>query len=203
MPEESPSPEAQDELPQNSPSAKPAKKAKKKVDQEPSQTEKAEPANSANAAEPAATDSRPPIKRNVRGTKKAAAKKSGKRDDNDGEAVAADSNESNTNAGSNVGSNAGEHSDGGGASKQARRGRGRGRSRQEQAPQEDTKVKLDTKKVAKRAWKIFLGEVGEEGLALIADKDARELARRSLRVAEIYSREEAAVYPKNGGKKST
>ena len=199
MPEESPSPEAQDELPQNTSTPKPAKKAKKKVDQEPGQTEKAEPANSANAAEPAATDSRPPIKRNVRGTKKAAAKKSGKRDDNDGEAVAADSNESNTNAGSN----AGEHSDGGGASKQARRGRGRGRSRQEQAPQEDTKVKLDTKKVAKRAWKIFLGEVGEEGLALIADKDARELARRSLRVAEIYSREEAAVYPKNGGKKST
>jgi len=52
-------------------------------------------------------------------------------------------------------------------------------------------VKLDTKKVAERAWKIFLGEVNEEGLALIADKDARELARRSLRVAEIYTREEA------------
>ena len=44
--------------------------------------------------------------------------------------------------------------------------------------------------------KFFLGEVGEEGLALIADKDAREMARRSLRVAEIYSREEAAIYKK-------
>ena len=50
--------------------------------------------------------------------------------------------------------------------------------------------------MAKRAWKIFLGEVGEEGLALIADKDAREMARRSLRVAEIYSREEAVLYKK-------
>ena len=53
-------------------------------------------------------------------------------------------------------------------------------------------MKLDSKLVAKRAWKIFLGEVNEEGLVLIADKDARELAKRSLRVAEIYSREEAA-----------
>ena len=62
---------------------------------------------------------------------------------------------------------------------------------------DEAKVKLDDKKVAQRAWKIFLGEVGEEGLALIADKDARELARRSLRVAEIYSQEEATLYKKS------
>ena len=47
-------------------------------------------------------------------------------------------------------------------------------------------------KTVQRAWKIFLGEVNEDGLALIDDKDARELARRSLRVAEIFTREEAA-----------
>ena len=76
------------------------------------------------------------------------------------------------------------------------RERGRGRSRQGKAQADEPKVELNDKKVAKRAWKIFLGEVGEEGLALIADKDARELARRSLRVAEIYSREEAALYKK-------
>ncbi len=76
------------------------------------------------------------------------------------------------------------------------RERGRGRGRQGKAQADEPKVKLDDKKVAKRAWKIFLGEVGEEGLALIADKDAREMARRSLRVAEIYSREEAALYKK-------
>ena len=75
-------------------------------------------------------------------------------------------------------------------------GRGRGRGRQGKAQGDEPKVELDDKKVAKRAWKIFLGEVGEEGLALIADKDAREMARRSLRVAEIYSREEAALYKK-------
>lgn len=62
-------------------------------------------------------------------------------------------------------------------------------------------MKLDAKKVAKRAWKIFLGEVNEEGLALIADKDARELARRSLRVAEIYSLEEAISIKKKGSPK--
>ena len=212
MPEESPSPEAQDELPQNPPSAKPAKKAKKKTVRESSQPRKAEPAR---AEEAEATDARPPIKRNVRGTKKAA-KKVGSQEDHNAEASHGDVNVKASGAKANEASpstsdpnardsnsNAGEHQDGGGASKQARRGRGRGRGRQEQAPQEDPKVKLDAKKVAKRAWKIFLGEVGEEGLALIADKDARELARRSLRVAEIYSREEAAVYPKNGGKKST
>ncbi len=71
---------------------------------------------------------------------------------------------------------------------------GRGNNRQDTA--EEPKVKLDTKLVAKRAWKIFLGEVNEEGLALIADKDARELAKRSLRVAEIYSREEAVQLAK-------
>ena len=74
---------------------------------------------------------------------------------------------------------------------QVRRGRVRGRGAQQQESGVETQVKLDDQLVAKRAWKIFLGEVNEEGLALIADKDARELARRSLRVAEIYSREEA------------
>ena len=63
-------------------------------------------------------------------------------------------------------------------------------------------MKLDTKLTAKRAWKIFLGEVNEEGLALIGDKDARELAKRSLRVAEIYSREEAIERAKQSKKKN-
>ena len=80
-----------------------------------------------------------------------------------------------------------------------RRGRTRGRGRQEQAPAQakQAKGKLNSKLVAKRAWKIFLGEVGEEGLALIADKDAREFARRSLKVAEIYTREETASFPQS------
>ncbi|MGB0993173.1 MAG: hypothetical protein ACPG32_11985, partial [Akkermansiaceae bacterium] len=64
---------------------------------------------------------------------------------------------------------------------------------------DEPKVKLDKKLIAKRAWKIFHSEVSEEGLALINDKDARELARRSLRVAEIYSREEALKKGKKKG----
>lgn len=80
-----------------------------------------------------------------------------------------------------------------------RGGRNRGRQPGQQDQREEPKVKVDAQKVAKRAWKIFVGEVNEEGLALIADKDARELARRSLRVAEIYSREEA-IQLQNGKK---
>lgn len=50
--------------------------------------------------------------------------------------------------------------------------------------------KLDPEKVAKNAWKIFLAEVSEEGVALIADNDARELARRCFRLSEIFLEEE-------------
>ncbi len=50
--------------------------------------------------------------------------------------------------------------------------------------------KLDPEKVAKNAWKIFLAEVSEEGVALIADHDARELARRCFRLSEIFLEEE-------------
>lgn len=83
------------------------------------------------------------------------------------------------------------------ARKQPRRGRVRGKGRQLQEQPKEPKPKLDQQKIAKRAWKIFLGEVNEEGLVLIADKDARELARRSLRVAEIYSHEEALALKKD------
>ncbi len=51
--------------------------------------------------------------------------------------------------------------------------------------------RLDAGQVAKKAWKIFLAEVGEEGLALINDQDAREISRRSFRLAEIFLEEEA------------
>lgn len=51
--------------------------------------------------------------------------------------------------------------------------------------------KLDGDEVAKKAWKIFLSEVGEEGLALIDDHDAREISRRCFRLAEIFLEEAA------------
>lgn len=49
--------------------------------------------------------------------------------------------------------------------------------------------KLDPEAVTKKAWKIFLAEVSEEGVALISDNDARELSRRCFRLAEIFLEE--------------
>ena len=46
------------------------------------------------------------------------------------------------------------------------------------------------KAIAQKAWKIFLAEVGEEGLALIGDKEAKELTKRSFRLGEIFQEEE-------------
>jgi len=51
--------------------------------------------------------------------------------------------------------------------------------------------KVDSDEVAKKAWKIFQAEVGEEGLALIDDHDAREISRRCFRLAEIFLDEAA------------
>jgi hypothetical protein len=60
------------------------------------------------------------------------------------------------------------------------------RPQQHQKPRRN----LDPEKVAKNAWKIFLAEVSEEGVALIGDNDARELARRCFRLSEIFLEEE-------------
>lgn len=53
------------------------------------------------------------------------------------------------------------------------------------------KVKLDPDQVTKKAWKIFHSEVSEEGLALVSDQDAKEIGRRSFRLAEIFLEEAA------------
>ena len=124
----------------------------------------------------------------MRGAKKTAAKKEGKPE--------AKKDKREEGRAKEDGEKEGRTEDGKSSTESRERERGRGRGRQGKSQADEPKVKLDDKKVAKRAWKIFLGEVGEEGLALIADKDAREMARRSLRVAEIYSREEAALYKK-------
>jgi len=59
------------------------------------------------------------------------------------------------------------------------------------APQQAPRVPFDLEEVSKKAWKIFLSEVSEEGLALIGDNDARDLTRRSFRLAEIFLEEKA------------
>jgi len=59
-------------------------------------------------------------------------------------------------------------------------------ARQNQPP----RVKIDPEQLAKFAWKIFLAEVSEEGVALVGDNDARELSRRCFRLAEIFLEEQ-------------
>lgn len=51
---------------------------------------------------------------------------------------------------------------------------------QQPRPQQDPQV------LAKKAWKIYLAEISEEGVSLISDQDARELSRRCFRLAEIF-----------------
>jgi len=67
---------------------------------------------------------------------------------------------------------------------------GERKEQQTQRPPQKQRSKPDVDKIAKNAWKIFLAEVGEEGVALIADNDARELARRCFRLSEIFLEEE-------------
>jgi len=68
---------------------------------------------------------------------------------------------------------------------------GERKEQQNQRPPQKQRSRLDPDKIAKNAWKIFLAEVGEEGVALIADNDARELARRCFRLSEIFLEEES------------
>ncbi|MCX6876339.1 MAG: hypothetical protein NTW21_21400 [Verrucomicrobia bacterium] len=61
----------------------------------------------------------------------------------------------------------------------------------QQAPrQPPPRKQVDPEALARKAWKIFLAEVSEEGVALIGDQDARELARRCFRLAEIFIEEQ-------------
>jgi len=53
-------------------------------------------------------------------------------------------------------------------------------------PQQPPPSKVDPELLAEHAWKIFLAEVSEEGIALINDGDARDLTRRCFRLAEIF-----------------
>ena len=56
---------------------------------------------------------------------------------------------------------------------------------------------VDAEKLTAHAWKIFKGEVTEEGLALMDDSTAAETARRAFRVAELFLIEAAAHRPED------
>lgn len=53
------------------------------------------------------------------------------------------------------------------------------------------RTKHDRKEVAKMAWKIYLAEISEEGVALVDDQHARELSKRCFRLAEIFLDEQS------------
>ena len=60
---------------------------------------------------------------------------------------------------------------------------------QQQQPQQQ-RSKIDPELLTKMAWKIYLAEVSEEGVALIGDNDAKDLSRRCFRLAEIFVEEQ-------------
>lgn len=64
-----------------------------------------------------------------------------------------------------------------------------------QRPPQPPRTRVDPELLAKRAWKIYLAEVSEDGVALIGDQDARELARRCFRLAEIFLDEQSRRVP--------
>ena len=52
---------------------------------------------------------------------------------------------------------------------------------------------LNMDSICERAWEIYSAEVKEEGVELFPDNDARELCKRSFRLAEIFLLEEARL----------
>ncbi len=82
-----------------------------------------------------------------------------------------------------VGGNEGGNN--GGRRNKRRRNKRRGNDAQQQ-PQPQQNPRIDPAELVRRAWKIYLGEVTEEGLALMDDRTAAEASRRAFRVAEIF-----------------
>ena len=73
----------------------------------------------------------------------------------------------------------------GGGRRKRRRNRNRNKDNQQQ-PQPQQSARVDPDELVRRAWKIYLGEVTEEGLALMDDRTAQEASRRAFRVAEHF-----------------
>ena len=76
-----------------------------------------------------------------------------------------------------------------------RRNRNRNRENAQQPQQPQATSQVDPQELVRRAWKIFLGEVTEEGLALMDDRTAAEASRRAFRVAELFLIEAARHRP--------
>ena len=81
----------------------------------------------------------------------------------------------------------GDDHDGRGRGKGRGRG-GRGRRRDESQPK--ARMPIDENQLQKKAWKIYLSEVTEEGLALLDDNGLRSFARGSFQAARVFLEEE-------------
>ncbi|MBO5683955.1 MAG: hypothetical protein J6R92_03320 [Akkermansia sp.] len=84
---------------------------------------------------------------------------------------------------------------GGNSRRKRRRNRNRNRENGQQPQQPQAAPQVDPQELVRRAWKIFLGEVTEEGLALMDDRTAAEASRRAFRVAELFLIEAARHRP--------
>lgn len=89
----------------------------------------------------------------------------------------------------------GEGGNGGNGRRKRRRNRNRRGGDDRQPQQNGTAPRVDADELYRRAWKIFLGEVTEEGLALMDDRTAQEASRRAFRVAELFLQEAARHKP--------
>ncbi len=89
-----------------------------------------------------------------------------------------------------------EGGNGGNGRRKRRRNRNRrGGDGNQPQQQNQPAPKVDPDELYRRAWKIFLGEVTEEGLALMDDRTAAEASRRAFRVAELFLLEAARHRP--------
>lgn len=89
----------------------------------------------------------------------------------------------------------GNEGNGGNGRRKRRRNRNRRGGEGQQPQQGGAAPRVDADELYRRAWKIFLGEVTEEGLALMDDRTAQEASRRAFRVAELFLLEAARHKP--------
>lgn len=89
----------------------------------------------------------------------------------------------------------GNEGNGGNGRRKRRRNRNRRGGEGQQPQQGGNTPRVDAAELTRRAWKIFLGEVTEEGLALMDDRTAQEASRRAFRVAELFLLEAARHKP--------
>ncbi len=75
--------------------------------------------------------------------------------------------------------------------KRRRNRRGGNGEGQNPTPQGQQRPVINPEEQEAYAWKIFLGEVTEEGLAFMDDRAASDAARRAFRIAELYLMEAA------------